>query len=97
MLNKAQLIGHLGRDPEVRQTKNGQGAVANLTLAQHQLYVAGADKGYLVSYQDDQRKRLWLVRIDRRLHRLVSMPGSEMKANILIFKPFRLFRARVIG
>ncbi|WPL17509.1 Helix-destabilizing protein [Thiorhodovibrio winogradskyi] len=33
MLNKAQLIGHLGRDPEVRQTKNGQGAVANLTLA----------------------------------------------------------------
>ncbi|EIC23925.1 single-stranded DNA-binding protein [Thiorhodovibrio frisius] len=33
MLNKAQLIGHLGRDPEVRQAKNGQGAVANLTLA----------------------------------------------------------------
>lgn len=33
MLNKAQLIGHLGRDPEVRQSKNGQGAVANLTLA----------------------------------------------------------------
>lgn len=33
MLNKVQLIGHLGRDPEVRQAKNAQGAVANLTLA----------------------------------------------------------------
>ena len=32
MLNKAQLIGHLGQDPEVRRTADG-GPVANLSLA----------------------------------------------------------------
>ena len=32
MLNKTQLIGHLGRDPELRQTQDGL-AVANLALA----------------------------------------------------------------
>ncbi len=32
MLNKTQLIGHLGRDPELRQTKDGS-AVANLSVA----------------------------------------------------------------
>jgi len=32
MLNQVQLIGHLGRDPEVRQLPNG-GSVANLELA----------------------------------------------------------------
>lgn len=32
MLNKAMLIGHLGRDPEVRYTASGK-AVANFTLA----------------------------------------------------------------
>lgn len=31
-LNKVILIGNLGRDPEIRYTKNGQ-AVANFTLA----------------------------------------------------------------
>ena len=32
MLNKVQLIGHLGRDPEQRQTKDGN-AVTTLSLA----------------------------------------------------------------
>ncbi|MFP4496494.1 MAG: single-stranded DNA-binding protein [Halochromatium sp.] len=32
MLNKVQLIGHLGRDPEQRQTKDGT-AVTTLSLA----------------------------------------------------------------
>jgi single-strand DNA-binding protein len=32
MLNKTQLIGHLGRDPELRQTKDGS-TVANLSVA----------------------------------------------------------------
>lgn len=32
MLNKLQLIGHLGRDPEVRYTQNGR-AVARMSLA----------------------------------------------------------------
>ncbi|EAN8508339.1 single-stranded DNA-binding protein, partial [Salmonella enterica] len=31
-LNKVQLIGHLGQDPEVRYLPNGK-AVANLSLA----------------------------------------------------------------
>ncbi len=31
-INKAILIGHLGKDPEVRQLQNGD-AVANITLA----------------------------------------------------------------
>ena len=32
MLNQVQLIGHLGRDPEIRQLPSG-GSVANLALA----------------------------------------------------------------
>ena len=32
MLNKTQLIGHLGQDPELRHTQDGT-AVVNLTLA----------------------------------------------------------------
>ena len=32
MLNQVQIIGHLGRDPEVRQFPNG-GSVANLAIA----------------------------------------------------------------
>ena len=32
MLNKAMIIGHLGQDPEVRYTKNGD-AVASLSVA----------------------------------------------------------------
>ena len=32
MLNKVQLIGHLGKDPEIRSFQNG-GKVASLTLA----------------------------------------------------------------
>lgn len=31
-LNRVQLIGHLGRDPEIRSFDNG-GMVANATLA----------------------------------------------------------------
>jgi single-strand DNA-binding protein len=31
-LNKAMIIGHLGRDPEVRYTEGGD-AVANLAIA----------------------------------------------------------------
>ncbi len=37
MLNKAQLIGHLGRDPEVRYTGDGT-AVANLALATNETW-----------------------------------------------------------
>ena len=33
MLNKAQLIGNLGRDPELRQTGDGGTAIANLAIA----------------------------------------------------------------
>jgi single-strand DNA-binding protein len=36
-LNKAMLIGHLGKDPEVRYTKSGD-AVANFTLATDETY-----------------------------------------------------------
>lgn len=36
-LNKAMLIGRLGRDPEVRYTKSGD-AVANFTLATDETY-----------------------------------------------------------
>ncbi|MCF7990898.1 MAG: single-stranded DNA-binding protein [Thiohalocapsa sp.] len=33
MLNKAQLIGNLGRDPELRQTNDGDTTIANLAVA----------------------------------------------------------------
>ena len=33
MLNKAQLIGHLGRDPELHQRKDGDTTIANLAIA----------------------------------------------------------------
>jgi single-strand DNA-binding protein len=33
MLNKAQLIGNLGRDPELRRTGDGGTAIANLAIA----------------------------------------------------------------
>jgi single-strand DNA-binding protein len=33
MLNKAQLIGNLGRDPELRQAHAGDNAIANLAIA----------------------------------------------------------------
>jgi single-strand DNA-binding protein len=33
MLNKAQLIGNLGRDPEIRQANDGDTAIANLAIA----------------------------------------------------------------
>jgi single-strand DNA-binding protein len=37
MLNMAQIIGHLGRDPEVRSTPEGT-AVANLAVATNQTW-----------------------------------------------------------
>jgi single-strand DNA-binding protein len=40
MLNKAQLIGHLGRDPEMRQTGDGN-AVANLAVATNETWKDG--------------------------------------------------------
>jgi single-strand DNA-binding protein len=33
MLNKAQLIGNLGRDPELRRAGDGDTAIANLAIA----------------------------------------------------------------
>jgi single-strand DNA-binding protein len=33
MLNKVQLIGNLGRDPELHQAKAGDTAIANLAIA----------------------------------------------------------------
>jgi single-strand DNA-binding protein len=33
MLNKVQLIGNLGRDPELRQANAGDTAIANLAIA----------------------------------------------------------------
>jgi single-strand DNA-binding protein len=37
MLNKAQIIGHLGRDPELRYTPEGM-AVANLAVATNETW-----------------------------------------------------------
>ena len=37
MLNMAQIIGHLGRDPDVRYTPEGT-AVANLAVATNQTW-----------------------------------------------------------
>ena len=37
-LNKAQIIGRLGRDVDVSQLKNG-GRVANLTIATDESYI----------------------------------------------------------
>ena len=37
MLNMAQIIGHLGRDPEVRYTPEGT-AVANLAVATNETW-----------------------------------------------------------
>ena len=42
-LNKAILIGHLGRDPEVRYTPNGV-AVANFTLATSETWTKDGQK-----------------------------------------------------
>jgi single-strand DNA-binding protein len=33
MLNKAQVIGNLGRDPEIRQPNGGDTTIANLAIA----------------------------------------------------------------
>ena len=37
MLNKTQIIGHLGQAPEVRHTKSGS-AVANVTIATNEVW-----------------------------------------------------------
>ena len=37
MLNKVQIIGHLGQTPEVRETKSGS-AVANVTIATNEVW-----------------------------------------------------------
>jgi single-strand DNA-binding protein len=37
MLNKAEVIGHLGRDPEIRYTKDGT-AIANLAVVTSEVY-----------------------------------------------------------
>jgi single-strand DNA-binding protein len=41
-VNKIILVGHVGRDPEVRQTQNGT-QVANLSLATNRVVGAGGE------------------------------------------------------
>ncbi len=42
-LNKVQLIGHLGHDPEVRYLDNGT-ALTTFNIATHHSYVAGEER-----------------------------------------------------
>lgn len=55
-VNKIILVGHVGRDPEVRQTQNGT-KVANLSLATN--YRAGAGTEEVEERTDWHRLVLW--------------------------------------
>lgn len=55
-VNKIILVGHVGRDPEVRQTQNGT-RVANLSLATN--YRKGRADDELEEHTDWHRLVLW--------------------------------------
>ena len=57
-LNRVQLIGHLGRDPEIRNFDNG-GMVANATLATTERWKdkqTGTARGHRVASPGLQRQ-----------------------------------------
>lgn len=78
-LNKVQLIGRLGRDPEVRYTANGQ-ALATLNIATNESY---KDKdGKPVELTDWHRVIAW--------RRLAEICGQYLKKGSLVYIEGRL-------
>ncbi|HSG46979.1 MAG TPA: single-stranded DNA-binding protein [Longimicrobiales bacterium] len=54
-VNKIILVGHVGRDPEIRETQTGK-KVANFSLATHRWSTAGGEEG---ERTDWHRLTLW--------------------------------------
>ncbi|CAH1905024.1 Single-stranded DNA-binding protein [Candidatus Nitrotoga sp. HW29] len=74
MLNKVQLIGRLGKDPEIRYTQ-GSEAVANVSLATSESW---KDKN-----GEKQEKTEWHNLVFYR--RLAEMVGEHLKKGALIY------------
>lgn len=80
MLNKAQLIGRLGRDPEVRYTGEGT-AIANLAIATSEVY---KDKETGERKENTEWHRVVLF------GRLAEIAAEYLKKGSLVFLEGRL-------